>query len=218
MRIIYSLLFALSLTLATTARAAPPAARDWTRTVTATASGIMIGNPAAKTRLVAYVSHTCPHCAHFETEGMGPLLSGRVKPGKVSLEIRNIMMNRYDLAATVLARCGPNAGFLARHRALFAAQPVWLPKAIEWDRVHGTQQASPAQIADAIGLTTLMARNGVPPRAARACLANTAMQEKLAQISRAALDKDGVNSTPSFSIDGVLTGAHDWTVLDGILP
>jgi protein-disulfide isomerase len=70
-------------------RSAAPAARDWTRTVSATPEGgYRVGNPAAAVKLVEYGSLTCNHCATFAKEGMPPLLSRHVRTGRVSYEFR----------------------------------------------------------------------------------------------------------------------------------
>ncbi|HEX8580099.1 MAG TPA: thioredoxin domain-containing protein, partial [Allosphingosinicella sp.] len=45
---------------------AAPNGGDWTQTVSATpAGGFLMGNPAAKVKLVEYGSMTCGHCAAF---------------------------------------------------------------------------------------------------------------------------------------------------------
>jgi hypothetical protein len=78
---IRALLLFLGLVLVPAAAQAAPA-KDWSQTVTLTKEGAhVIGNPAAKTRLVEYVSYTCPHCAHFVAEGTAPLKAGWVSRG-----------------------------------------------------------------------------------------------------------------------------------------
>ena len=103
---IRALLLYLAIFLFPAAVQAAPA-KDWSRTVTLTKEGAhLIGNPAAKTRLVEYVSYTCPHCAHFVAEGTTPLKAGWVAKGLVAVEVRHLVRDRYDLVAALLARCG----------------------------------------------------------------------------------------------------------------
>ena len=45
---------------------AAPAAVDWVDHVVATPDGgFLMGNPAARVKVVEYGSRTCPHCARF---------------------------------------------------------------------------------------------------------------------------------------------------------
>ena len=80
---------------------------DWSTHVTQTPAGAyVIGNPAARVKLVEYVSYTCPHCAVFTTES-APVLKGQmVRSGSTSIEIRHFIRDRLDLAAALIARCG----------------------------------------------------------------------------------------------------------------
>src|SRR3546814_3861690 len=87
------------------AAAPAPQAGDWTRTVTQTAAGsFVMGNPAAPVKLIEYLSYTCPHCAAFSAESAAVLRGRMVKSGKVSLELRNAVRDKLDLAAAALAR------------------------------------------------------------------------------------------------------------------
>lgn len=218
------LLAALLLLIAAPAALAAPGGRDWSATVTRAPSGAHVqGNPAAPSRLVEYVSYTCPHCAHFVAEGTGPLKAGWVRSGRLSVEIRNLVRDRYDLTAALLARCGGPARFMGNHEAIFAAQQGWLEKVIAYDRAPGAlaEDAAPAvrmaDIAQKTGLFALMARRGVAPKQARACLADkAAMDAVLAMTGQSR--QDGVSGTPSFLLDGKLLEAHDWAALRAQLP
>ena len=56
--------------------AAAPAKPNWAATVVLTPDNSHIeGNPKAALKLTEYVSYTCPHCSHFETEA-GDILRG----------------------------------------------------------------------------------------------------------------------------------------------
>src|SRR3546814_20493978 len=111
------------------AAAPAPQAGDWTRTVTQTAAGsFVMGNPAAPVKLIEYLSYTCPHCAAFSAESAAVLRGRMVKSGKVSLELRNAVRDKLDLAAAALARCAGTQGFFAASDALFARQRAWYPR------------------------------------------------------------------------------------------
>ena len=92
--------------------ATPAKQVNWTATVTQGTNGAFImGNPKAKVRLVEYVSYTCSHCAHFVGESKVPLKRDYVAKGLVSVELRNAVLNQYDLAAALSARCGGSGRF-----------------------------------------------------------------------------------------------------------
>src|SRR3546814_19557489 len=87
-----------------------------------------MGNPAAPVKLIEYLSYTCPHCAAFSAESAAVLRGRMVKSGKVSLELRNAVRDKLDLAAAALARCAGTQGFFAAYDALFARQRDWYPR------------------------------------------------------------------------------------------
>src|SRR3954469_16458643 len=86
------------------------AGRDWSRVVAATADGgYLMGNPAAKVKLIEYGSLTCPHCGAFARESVPLLIEQYIKPGLVSYEFRNFARDPLDLGASVLVRCAGTA-------------------------------------------------------------------------------------------------------------
>lgn len=221
---IRSLLLLLGLLLLpTAAQAAPP--KDWSRTVTATSEGaFVIGNPAAKTRLVEYVSYTCPHCAHFVAEATGPLKSGWVSKGALAIEVRNLVRDRYDLAAALLARCGGATRFSGNHEAIFAAFPQWIEKVQAYETAPSTLPADAGpdaaliDIADKTGLFALMGKRGISATQSRACLADGKARDTVMAMRKRALEQDGITGTPGFLINGKRVEAHDWATLRPLLP
>jgi len=228
------LLLAPALLLPSLAHAAPPAkhhaakapaAKDWSRTVALSPTGgHIIGNPAAKTHIIEYVSYTCPHCAHFVTEGTKPLNQGWVAKGTVAVEIRNLVRDRYDMTAAVLARCGGPARFPALHEALFANFQPWVEKLQAYEKQPSTLPENPApaavmtDVAEKTGLLTLAGKYGVTAAQAKQCFANQKTQDLVLAMTKTALGQDQVTGTPSFLINGKLTQAHDWSALRALLP
>ena len=223
-RPLFLLLFILLTGLAPGASAAP-AQKDWSRSVTLTAEGAhLIGNPAAKTRLVEYVSYTCPHCAHFVAEGSEPLRKGWVSRGGVATEIRNLVRDRFDLTAAILARCGGPARFQSVHEAIFAAQDSWLASVRAYASapttlpVDATRVELITDIAQKTGLFALLAKKGVAAEKSRACLADEKAMGIVLGMTKRGMGEDHVTGTPSFLINGTLTDAHDWAGLRALLP
>ena len=206
------------------AKARPAAAAEvkWELRTSRTAEGNhLIGNPAARVRLVEFISYTCDHCAHYAVDSKVPLFTGAVRQGKVAVEIRPFFRNGIDVAATLLAQCGPDAKFAGNHHAILATQKTWLqqpsnPKAKErWAAPEFGLKMK--YIAEDLGLYKLMQGRGYTPAQLDKCLANEALGNKLADQTADAADKIGVQGTPSFLINGKLQTVHDWNSLSPLL-
>jgi protein-disulfide isomerase len=205
MRLLWAVLLAASL--------APPAhaARDWTKTVSQTPAGAYVmGNPAAKVKLVEYLSFTCSHCAHFAQEAWPPLKAGYVSKGLVSLEVRHAVRDGFDLTGSMLARCTGPKGYFAASEAVLTGLPTWGPRASEY-----AEKAGPAldekpigermqAIAKGSGLDMLVASRGLPLGRVKACLSNPAEQKTLAAMAKEAWGERNIGGTPSFLINGKL--------------
>ncbi|MGV3771224.1 MAG: thioredoxin domain-containing protein [Sphingobium phenoxybenzoativorans] len=212
----------IAIALAIPAAAFAAKAIDWTnRVVLSSVGGHLMGNPAAPTKLIEYISYTCSHCAHFVAEGTGPLKSGWVKSGKVSVEIRNAVRDKYDLTAALLARCGGKDKFLGNHEALFANQSAWMTQLIAYDQQQPKpteEQAALKEIAEKTGLITLMSKRGFTPAQLNTCLADPAAMKTVLAMTQDAWSTQKITGTPSFLINGKLVEAHDWNGLKAALP
>jgi protein-disulfide isomerase len=207
--------------LAPAAFAAPKV--DWTsRVALSPIGGHVLGNPAAPTKLVEYVSYTCPHCAHFVKEASGPLKTGYVKGGKLSVELRNAVRDRFDLTAALLARCGGPRRFYGNHEALFANQDVWIEKVMAYEQgsaAKPTEQiAALRDIGRNTGLYALMGRRGFSPAQLDACVANKVSMKQVLAMTEEAWKKVKIGGTPAFTINGALVDGSSWEQLRDALP
>jgi protein-disulfide isomerase len=193
----------------------------WSATATRTARGHVIGNPEAKTKLIEFISYTCPHCGDFAARGEPALEIVLLQPGKITLEVRPVIRNGLDLAVTLLAQCGDPAGFKGRHQTLMLNQAVWLGKAQAapqsqqaiWQR---GDKAGRTNAASALGLTALLADRGQSRAELDACVADDRAAKALLDNDRADEAEFGVTGTPSFALDGKLLGdVHSW---EGLYP
>jgi protein-disulfide isomerase len=198
-----------------------PKAATWQNTVKRTERGHLIGNPEAETTLVEFISYTCPHCADFAARGEPALDLVLLAPGTLTVEVRPVIRNGLDLAVTLLANCGDPAQFKVRHRTLILAQADWLGKAIAapksqqaiWQR---GDRAGRQNAASALGLTAMLATRGQSKAELDACIADDAAAKKLLANDEADATEFGVNSTPSFAMDGkLLADVHNW---EGLYP
>ena len=205
----------LSLILGAAALAAP--ARDWTATVRAApAGGYVIGNPAAKVKLVEYVSYTCPHCKHFGDESRATL-DAMIRSGSTSVEIRNQIHDKVDFVAVILGRCIGAARFRRYHDAVYAAQDDWYAKAAAVDQTGEvaklpSNNARAKAFADKSGLSAIALKAGLTQSELNRCFANETVIDAVARS--AAVIPPMVDSTPAFEINGKLVLHVGWAELE----
>jgi protein-disulfide isomerase len=196
---------------------------NWQTTIARTDRGHLIGDPEAETRLIEFISYTCPHCADFTARGEPALEIVLLMPGKISLEVRPVIRNAIDLTVTLLAQCGDPAGFKSRHQALMLSQADWLGKA---RAAPQTQQqiwlrgdkAGRMNAASALGLSAMLVARGESQSTLDACVMDDAAAKRLVDNGRADFTELAVNSTPSFAMDGkLLSEVHSWEALYPVL-
>lgn len=209
---------------AVVATATPAAAQDWNTVYERTAQGHRIGNPDAQLQLIEFVSYTCPHCANFERESEAELRYFYVHEGHASVEVRHLIRNFVDLAAAMIAECGPEANFFGNHAVLLANQATWLNRAqnttaSQQNRWNAGPVPSRLQaIANDLELYELMASRGYNVPDINRCLNDTARADALVAASQANADEFGVQGTPSFVLNGTsLDQVHSWPALRAAL-
>lgn len=207
----------LALAAAAVTVAAAPAI-DWTKRVTQTPQGaFVLGNPAAKTRLVEYVSYTCSHCAAFSGEASVPLKS-RVASGSTAVEVRHAVRDPIDMAATLLARCTGPTRFFAAHEKLFATQEQWFERGVRYAQGNqaALEKAAPAarlqMLAKGAGLAPVL---GLTEVQANACLANQAGHKPVLAMTDEAWRTRSIPGTPYFLVNGQgADGVASWAALE----
>lgn len=198
--------------------------QNWLGTYTATEAGNRVGNPQAKTTLVEYVSYTCSHCGEFFKEADAAIKIGLVQPGKASVEVRHVIRDTVDLAATVLVNCGDRSKFWANHDMFFARQDRWMTA---WNLTLPSQRrrwetpplASRMQaVAGDLGFYEMMETRGYTRTQIDRCLTDEPAIRALVEKSNSAADAAGVRSTPSFVLNGkLLTNVQSWASLQKAL-
>ena len=189
-----------------------PNRRDWLRTTRHTREGgFLIGNPDAATRIVEYVSPSCPECAQFTHEAGERLF----------VEYRLYYRNGVDIAAGMLLNClQPETYFEMMHN-LLGSQPQWLGRIAQ---VTPAQRQSlsglaPLEVArrmiPMLGLDAIARRHGLDAAAQQACLTQERM-DRIETVHQAAVQA-GVQGTPSFVVNGTLSPAHNWASLEPLV-
>lgn len=208
-----------ALALSAASLAAAPVKTNWLLTFgQSVKGGFVVGNPAAPAKLVEFASYTCGHCANFEMTQVPLLKSQLVATGKVSFEIRNLVRDPLDLTAALLARCGGKGRFFGNHKALMASQASWADEAklssatiklLDSENTVGFMQGAYSEL----GLDKIMAQRGVTLAQGKACLADHAALKSVITMTSEATGPLGLQSTPSFLVNGKVVEAHDYATL-----
>lgn len=209
--------------------AALPAAADtsgfgWNTTVTLSqAGGHVLGNPNAPTKVVEYASYSCHFCSEFSSQSEGPLRIGYISSGKVSFEVRNLLLNPVDLPLAMLVECGPQERFFLNHIAFYRSQQRWMMnlenvtkgQQVRWG--SGPMAQRNRAIAGDLGLYRIMESLGYDRMVVDKCLADDAAASRILAQSEAGIAL-GVSGTPTFAINGtLLDDVHDWSALRRII-
>ena len=200
----------------------PAAARDWTTTVTKLPSGAyLIGNPAAKVKLVEYLSYTCPHCAAFHKESAAVLDGRFIASGSTSLEIRNQVHDQLDLAIALLAQCAGPKRFEPLMNAFYDQQDQWLSAGFNFEQDNGRRLAMYPPTdrlkasAEGAGIPAIAEQHGMTAAEVDTCLASDAPMQVITKMMQAA--PKAIDGTPGFIVNGKIFTRIDWAHLEPIL-
>ncbi|HYF53988.1 MAG TPA: DsbA family protein [Salinarimonas sp.] len=144
---------------------------------------IAYGPENAKVTIVEYASLTCSHCAAFHKDTWPELKKRYVDSGKVRFVLREFPLDPLAMAGFMLARCEP-AKTNAVVDLLFEQQRAW---------------AFTDKPLDA--LSQMMRQAGFSQERFESCLKDTKLYEAVNDV-KARGEKLGVNSTPTFFING----------------
>ena len=148
------------------------------------AGDIMIGSDKAPVTIIEYASMTCPHCAHFEETTLPELKKRYIDTGKVRYVMREFPLDALAAAGFMLARCAGPDKYESVVETLFAKQPDWV-----------IQKPLPPLMA-------IAKQFGFTEESFNACLANQKVLDDIQAVRDHAVNKLGVNSTPTFFVNG----------------
>ena len=145
-----------------------------------------IGSADAPVTVIEYFSLTCPHCATFHNDVYDDLKQKYVDSGKVRFVYREFPRDGVDLRAGMMARCADPRRYAGLIQVLFKTQPKW------------TRSNDPVGELAKIGRLA-----GIDDATFQNCLASEALANGLL-AERQTASSQGVQSTPTFEIDGKL--------------
>lgn len=152
----------------------------------------VLGSPDAPVELVEYASLSCPHCAAFHARALPEIRERFIDTGRVRYVYRDFPLDRPALLGSMIAQCQAEERFFPVLEMLFRRQDDWARK------------GDPEEMKEAI--TGHLRQFGITRGDISACLAETEEnQGRMRAILQERLDASnrlGVNSTPSFFVDG----------------
>ena len=149
----------------------------------------ILGDKNAKVTLIEYASLSCPHCAEFHISVLPAIQKEYIDSGKVRFIFRDFPLNAPAVMGSQLTQC------VAKHNgneSYFSALKILFEQQKDWTFAQDVK-AKLAIIAKGVGLDE---------KTFEACLQDKEI-ETFILTSRLEADKKlGINSTPSFLING----------------
>jgi protein-disulfide isomerase len=157
----------------------------------------VLGSADAPVTIIEYASMTCPHCAHFHETTYPELKKKYIDTGKVRFIFREFPLDPLAAAGSMLARCAGGEKYFPMIESLFSQQKDWV-----------TQKPLQPMLA-------IAKQAGFTQESFDKCLANQQMLDGIEASRTRAAQKLGVNSTPTFFINGkIYRGAMTVEELD----
>jgi protein-disulfide isomerase len=144
----------------------------------------VLGAPDAPVTIVEYASFTCPHCATFATTTYPELKKRYIDTGKVRFIFRDFPLDQLAAAGSMLTQCTTGEKYFDLVEVLFQQQSRWVVN----------QPLAP--------LRAIAKQAGFTEKSFDECLSNQKMLSDLEQSRERASKQFGVNSTPTFFING----------------
>ena len=152
-----------------------------------------LGEANAPVTIVEYMSTTCPHCATFHNNTFDAIKTKYVDSGKVRFIIREFPFDPRAAAAFMLARCNPQ-------------KPEELGSALQYFPMISMlmkQQETWAAAQDGREALLQMSKlAGFTQESFQACLTTQKLLDDVNAVRERGAKDFGVNSTPSFLING----------------
>jgi protein-disulfide isomerase len=144
---------------------------------------MFIGSEDAPIEIVEYASLTCSHCANFHNNTYPALKERYVETGKVRFVLREFPLDPLAMAGFMLARCD--------EEKYWPIVDMLFERQREWAFVERPLDA----------LAQMMRQAGFSQEKFESCLRDQGLYDAI-NLIRAAGEQRGVNSTPTFFING----------------
>jgi len=153
-----------------------------------------IGKSSAPVKIDEYSSLTCSHCADFFLKTLPEIQKRYVDTGKVRIVMHDFPLNGISLKAAAVAHCMPEDVYFPFIKTLYGA--------LEGGALDSTNFEATLYQYAALG--------GLPVDKAKACAADTKLQDAIVADRTQASTKYGIEATPTFVINNgadIINGA-----------
>jgi len=161
------------------------------------------GAEDAPITVIEYASFTCPHCARFHSDVYKLLRKNYIDTGKVKFIFREVYFDKYGMWASMIARCSGPDRFFGMTDLILNSQSTW------------------ARAGDDLAIVEALRKigrlSGMQDAALDSCLQDGEKLRALVGWYKENAQRDGIQSTPSFLIDGQPYKNMDYEELAKIL-
>jgi protein-disulfide isomerase len=156
------------------------------------------GKADAPVTIIEYASMTCSHCATFHVQTYPQLKQKYIETGKVKYILREFPLDELAAGAFMVARCAGDGKYYDAIEAMFKGQQSW------------------AFVRNPIPPLFAIAKNfGLNEQTFEKCLSDQKMLDGVNAVRQRGQEKFGVNSTPTFFINGkIFRGAMTFPELE----
>ncbi len=169
---------------------------------TSTIREMALGAEDAPVTIVEYASFTCPHCRRFHEGPFKKLKAEYIDTGKVRFIYHDVYFDRYGLWAAMIARCEPEK-FFGIADLIYKGQSEW------------TRGETPQEIVGNLRKIGRLA--GIPDDKLDACLSDQQKAQALVAWYQQNAQRDGIQGTPTFIINGKLVENQPWEDLKAVI-
>ncbi len=173
----------------------------------ASADDMSMGDPNAKVSVIEYASASCPHCARFNNNVFPEFKKKYIDTGKVHYTFREFLTPPVQVAAAgfLLARCAGKDKYFPVLDAVFRSQDEMFANG-------DTSNVRPVMLRIARSV-------GMSEDQFTACISNEKALKALNDRVQGYADKDKIEATPTFVINGKKWKEGEVTMadLDGAL-
>jgi protein-disulfide isomerase len=145
---------------------------------------VVVGKEDAPVTIIEYASMTCGHCATFHNTTYPEMKKKYIDTGKVRYIMREFPLDPLAAAGFMLARCAGDDKYHAMLEMLFNKQKEWV-----------VREPIPPLLA-------LAKQAGFTQESFESCLKDQKVLEGIESVRTHGAEKLGVNSTPTFFING----------------
>ena len=146
------------------------------------------GAEDAPITVIEYASFTCPHCARFHSDVYKLLRKNYIDTGKIKFIFREVYFDKYGMWASMIARCSGPDRFFGMTDLILNSQNTW------------------ARAGDDLAIVEALRKSGrlsgIEDAAVDSCLQDGNKLRALVGWYKENAQRDGIQSTPSFLIDG----------------